>query len=99
LRLKTLELTGRLQALLEEWDAGRPEEEKEWRDEPDVELLGRLSAATGEYNSNATEEILGEVERYSYEKNGDLIYWLREQAENFDYDAMHKRLMEFLNNR
>jgi hypothetical protein len=33
-----------------------------------------------------------ELEQYRYETGEDLIRWLREQAENFDYDAMHKRL-------
>jgi hypothetical protein len=35
---------------------------------------------------------LGELEQYHYEKSDDLIRWLREQAENFDYAAIHKRL-------
>jgi hypothetical protein len=58
--------------------------------------LVRLSAATGGFNSSETEEILGELEKYGYERGGDLIGWLREEAENFDYEAMHQRLEEFL---
>jgi CheY-like chemotaxis protein len=96
LRQQALELTGRIKVLVEEWEAGRPEEEKERRAEPDRELLARLSAATAEYNSTVVEEILGELEGYRYERGEELIRWLREQAENFDYDAMHKRLEEFL---
>jgi HPt (histidine-containing phosphotransfer) domain-containing protein len=96
LRRQALELTERLRVLLEEWKAYRPEGEKESRAEPDRGLLVRLSAAAGSFSSNETEEILGELERYRYEKDGNLITWLREQAENFDYDAMHKRLEEFL---
>jgi signal transduction histidine kinase/DNA-binding response OmpR family regulator/HPt (histidine-containing phosphotransfer) domain-containing protein len=97
LRKQALELTERLKALLDEWEAGRPGEEKEQRAEPERALLGRLSEATGEFNSNATEEILGELEQYRYEQGQEFIEWLREQAENFDYDAMHKRLEDFLN--
>jgi signal transduction histidine kinase/DNA-binding response OmpR family regulator len=93
---KVIELTERLRALLEEREAGRPEEEKERRGVPDRELLARLSAATEEFNSNNTEEILEELEQYRYERGEDLVKWLREQAENFDYDIMHKRLEEFL---
>jgi HPt (histidine-containing phosphotransfer) domain-containing protein len=96
LRRQALELTERLARLLEEWEDHRPAEEKEDRAEPDRELLVRLSAVTGNFSSNETEEVLGELERYRYEKDGDLIIWLREQAENLDYDAMHKRLEEFL---
>jgi HPt (histidine-containing phosphotransfer) domain-containing protein len=94
LRKDVLELTGRLKVLLEEWDAGQPEEEKEQRAEPDRALLVRLSGAAGEFNSNAVEEILGKLERYRYERGEEFITWLREQAGNFNYEAMHKRLIE-----
>jgi CheY-like chemotaxis protein len=100
LRRRALGVTERLKVLLGEWEAGRPEEEgkKERRGEPDRELLIRLSSATAEFNSSATEETLGELERFRYGKGEELIRWLREQAENFDYDAMHRRLEEFLGN-
>jgi signal transduction histidine kinase/DNA-binding NarL/FixJ family response regulator/HPt (histidine-containing phosphotransfer) domain-containing protein len=97
LRGKAMELTERLHGLLEEWEARQPEEEeKDRRPKPDRELLARLSAASGEFSSNDTEEILEELERYRYEEGEELVHWLREQAENFDYDAMHRRLEEFL---
>jgi HPt (histidine-containing phosphotransfer) domain-containing protein len=96
LRREALELTGRLTVLLEEWDAGRAEEEKERRAEPERALLVRLLAAAGEFNSNAAEDVLGDLKRYRYERGEELIEWLWEQAENFDYEAMRKRLEEFL---
>jgi hypothetical protein len=88
-------LTERLARLLEEWEGRRPEE-KEGRAEPARELLVRLSAAAGSFNTNEIEEILGELERCRYEKHGDLVIRLREQAENLDYEAMHKQLEAFL---
>jgi CheY-like chemotaxis protein len=97
LRSAALELTERLKILLEKWDASRPEQRKEKRAEPDRELLGKLSEATAAFNSNETEEVLEKLEQYRYEREEDLVQWLREQAENFDYDAMRKRLEEFLN--
>jgi CheY-like chemotaxis protein len=97
LRKQALELTARLKTLREEGEAGRPGEAKEPRAEPERALLDRLSAAAGEFNSNAVEEILGELEQYRYEREEEFMEWLREQAENFDYEAMHKRLDEFLN--
>jgi signal transduction histidine kinase/CheY-like chemotaxis protein len=98
LERKVLELTERLRALLGEREASLPSEAKEKRDEPERELLVRLSAAVAGFNSNDTEEILGELEQYRYEHGEELIKWLRYQAENFDYDTMHKRLEEFLGN-
>ncbi|MFP3090810.1 ATP-binding protein [Treponema sp. TIM-1] len=96
LRKQALALTERLNALLDEWEAGLPKEEKEPRAEPERALLARLSTAAAEFNSSVTEEILGELDRYRYEQGQEIIEWLREQAENFDYDAIHKRLEEFL---
>ncbi|MDR3123549.1 MAG: response regulator [Treponema sp.] len=89
---KAGKLTEGLAKLLDEWEASRPAEEKERRGEPDRELLKRLSEATAAFNSNETEEVLEELEQYRYEEGEELIRWLREQAENFDYDAMHKQL-------
>jgi signal transduction histidine kinase/FixJ family two-component response regulator/HPt (histidine-containing phosphotransfer) domain-containing protein len=89
---KARSLTEGLQRMLDAWEATRPSQEKEGREEPDRELLKRLSEATGTFNSNETEEVLGKLEQYRYETGEDLIRWLREQAENFDYDAMHQRL-------
>jgi HPt (histidine-containing phosphotransfer) domain-containing protein len=90
LRREALELTERLKALLEEWGQGAAEKER--RAEPERELLARLSAAAAEFNSNAVEELLGELERYRYERGEELVAWLREQADNFDYEALHKKL-------
>jgi CheY-like chemotaxis protein len=85
-------LTDRLTKLLDEWETGRPAENKKVRAEPDRELLRKLSEATAAFNSNETEEVLGELEQYRYERGEELVRWLREQAENFDYEAIHKRL-------
>jgi signal transduction histidine kinase/FixJ family two-component response regulator len=96
LRRLALELTERLSILLDKWEASLPAVEKALRTEPDRELLVRLCDATGEFNSNDTEEALGELEQYRYTREDDLVKWLREQAENFDYEAMHKRLEDLL---
>jgi CheY-like chemotaxis protein/anti-sigma regulatory factor (Ser/Thr protein kinase) len=96
---RTGKLIEGLKKLLDEWEAGRPVEKKEKRVEPDRELLKKLSGATAAFNSNETEETLENLEQYGYERGEELIRWLREQAENFDYDAMHKRLETLLGSR
>ncbi|MDR2143166.1 MAG: response regulator [Treponema sp.] len=93
---KAGKLTEELKNLLDEWEASRPGETKQRRAKPDRELLRRLSEATAAFNSNETEEILGELEQYRYDSGEDLVRWLREQAENFDYDAIHERLETLL---
>jgi signal transduction histidine kinase/DNA-binding response OmpR family regulator len=92
LRREALALTERLKALLDEWKGGGKADQKDRRAEPDRALLARLSVAAAEFNSNAVEELLEELERCRYEQGEELVEWLREQAENFDYEAMHKRL-------
>jgi signal transduction histidine kinase/DNA-binding response OmpR family regulator/HPt (histidine-containing phosphotransfer) domain-containing protein len=85
-------VTESLRVLVEEWEADQVEEEREVRTEPDRQALGRLSAAAAESNANRVEEILDELEAYRYEKGEDLIRWLREQAGNFEYEAIYRRL-------
>jgi CheY-like chemotaxis protein len=89
-------LTEGLTKLLAEWDARRIAEHKERRMEPDRELLKKLSEAATVFNSNEMEEILGYLEQYCYEREEELVQWLRKQTENFEYDAIHMRLEEFL---
>jgi HPt (histidine-containing phosphotransfer) domain-containing protein len=96
LRRQVLKLTEGLKAVAAGWEARQPGVEKEGRSKPDRELLVRLSAAAGGFNSNEVEAVLGELEQYRYEDGEELIRWFREQAENFDYDALRKRLEEFL---
>jgi signal transduction histidine kinase/DNA-binding NarL/FixJ family response regulator/HPt (histidine-containing phosphotransfer) domain-containing protein len=96
LRRQALGLTEGISEALNNWKLSRPREEKELKNEPERELLIRLAEAAGEFNSNKIEETLGKLERYKYEKGEELIVWLREQAENFDYDLMYKRLEELL---
>jgi CheY-like chemotaxis protein len=89
---KVRSLTERLKQALDGWESDRPAGEKELREEPDKELLERLSEVTATFNSHEVEEILGNLEQYRYERGEELIRWLRGRAENFDYGAMHKRL-------
>ncbi|MDR2020814.1 MAG: response regulator [Treponema sp.] len=59
---------------------------------PDRELLARLLAACKEYNSAVMDEALLELEKYSYESGEDLIIWLRQRLDNFDYELIQERL-------
>jgi signal transduction histidine kinase/FixJ family two-component response regulator/HPt (histidine-containing phosphotransfer) domain-containing protein len=93
---KVLGLTEALKQILDTWAAKQPAREKEWRAEPDRELLKRLSEVTETFNADETEELLGNLEQYRYEKDEELVRWLRERAENFDYDVIYKRLENLL---
>ncbi|MDR2476581.1 MAG: response regulator [Treponema sp.] len=59
---------------------------------PDPDLLQKLAQASKHYRANAMSEILGELEKYDYESGGELVNWLRERADDLDYEAIWKRL-------
>jgi CheY-like chemotaxis protein len=59
---------------------------------PDRQLLAGMLRACQEYNITVMEEILLELEKYSYESENDLIDWLRLRLDNFDYEAIQERL-------
>jgi chemotaxis protein histidine kinase CheA len=59
---------------------------------PDPALLEKIARACAGYNAKLMEAALGELERYDYEAGGDLVTWLREQADNLEYDAIVERI-------
>ena len=59
---------------------------------PDTETLKELIDACKHYKANFMEDALKKLEAYHYESGNDLIQWLREQADNLEYDAIRKKL-------
>ncbi|MDR2768506.1 MAG: response regulator, partial [Treponema sp.] len=60
---------------------------------PDHTLLARLLEACKQYKPIAeAERPMTELEKYEYDSGGELVFWLREQLENLDYDAIRDRL-------
>jgi HPt (histidine-containing phosphotransfer) domain-containing protein len=59
---------------------------------PDMAVLKELVDACKHYKSNLMEETLDKLEMYEYESEGELIVWLREQADNLEYEAIRERL-------
>jgi signal transduction histidine kinase/CheY-like chemotaxis protein len=72
--------------------AAEEEDEKPRIAAPDPALLARLLEACKRYRSNVMEEILTKLESSEYENGGELVMWLREQADNLEYDAIRARL-------
>jgi len=79
-----------LGTLLERANAGKGVKPKKAL--PDTALLSRLLEAAKRYKSTVMEEILEELESYSYESGGELVVWLRDQIDNLEYDAICSRL-------
>jgi CheY-like chemotaxis protein len=89
-------LVGNMEALLagmrEFFAPTEKKEDKPQAPAPDQELLARLLAACKEFNITVMDEALLELEKYSYESGDDLIIWLRQRLDNFDYELIRERL-------
>jgi hypothetical protein len=59
---------------------------------PDDALLKNLLLASKSFMLPEMENIMTELESYRYQRDGDLIFWLREQVDNLEYEAIQKRL-------
>jgi HPt (histidine-containing phosphotransfer) domain-containing protein len=79
-----------LEELLQSLDSG--EQAKAKHKAPDRELLRALLAASQEYDIEAIGQALEKLTQYDYETETDLVPWLKEQAENFAYDAIQEKL-------
>jgi signal transduction histidine kinase/CheY-like chemotaxis protein/HPt (histidine-containing phosphotransfer) domain-containing protein len=69
---------------------------KDLRDTPDKELLQRLLDFSKRGKTSLMEDILLQLELYDYQAQPDLVPYLREQMENFDYQLMCDRLCQVL---
>ncbi|MDR3354078.1 MAG: response regulator [Synergistaceae bacterium] len=75
---------------------GEREYRMETAPEPDRVLLADLHRACIRYDSTAMEDIVSNLEKFSYESGGDLVKWLREQLDNLEYDSLLERLEEIV---
>ncbi|MDR1979943.1 MAG: response regulator [Synergistaceae bacterium] len=64
------------------------------KDAPDEALLAKLLDAAGHFEFTTMEEIVTELERYSYASDGELVAWLRKQLDGLEYGEIQKRLEE-----
>jgi signal transduction histidine kinase/CheY-like chemotaxis protein/HPt (histidine-containing phosphotransfer) domain-containing protein len=71
---------------------------KEHMPAPDKDLLKELLDACSKYNTTAMDTTMSKLEHYTYDSQADLVEWLREQLDNLEYEPIHKRLEEVLNN-
>ncbi|MDR2199740.1 MAG: response regulator [Deltaproteobacteria bacterium] len=74
----------------------RRDARKDSRACPDKELLQKLLDFSKRGKTSMMEEVLSELELYEYESQPDLIPYLREQMENFDYGLICDRLCNVL---
>ncbi|GHU65158.1 hypothetical protein FACS189447_03600 [Spirochaetia bacterium] len=59
---------------------------------PDPEIIKKVSEAASSYNMQALDKALETLEQYSYESGGELVAWLREQADFSEFGAISEKL-------
>jgi hypothetical protein len=59
---------------------------------PDSASLRKLADACARYDIRQMEAALAELEQFDYRSGGDLVRWLRMQADSLEYDAIVDRL-------
>jgi hypothetical protein len=59
---------------------------------PDDALLEKLLLASKKFMLPEMEKIMSELESYKYRRDADLVFWLREQVDNLEYETIQKRL-------
>ncbi|MDR3075772.1 MAG: PAS domain S-box protein [Synergistaceae bacterium] len=69
-----------------------PPADKRTRSIPDVAQLRRLAEMCKKYDSKGMEKTVLELGQFSYDKHGELVDWLAEQARNLEYDKITDRL-------
>jgi len=90
-----LETAGRLISDIEKMlDDISADNRKPMRDRPDADTLSRLSQACMNYEMSKVDMALDELEEYDYESDGELVVWLRENAEQMNFDEIIERLGE-----
>jgi signal transduction histidine kinase/CheY-like chemotaxis protein/HPt (histidine-containing phosphotransfer) domain-containing protein len=60
--------------------------------EPDRAALAELLEACKNYNIDEVDRIVQSLESYEYETSGDLVPWLREQANRSEFSTIEERL-------
>jgi len=73
-------------------DENRKANQKQMKDKPDTEILEVLCKACEEFDMNGVDDALMELEAFTYESGGELVEWLRENAEQANLDEMVEKI-------
>jgi hypothetical protein len=70
--------------------------EKPRLDKPDSSLMKKLLKACEHFDYSSMEKTLGELESYDYDSGADLVVWLRDRADNLEYNEIKGRIAKEL---
>ncbi|MDR1546897.1 MAG: response regulator [Deltaproteobacteria bacterium] len=90
------DLSRELTFMLRGFPAEPGEDRREVRRSPDLDVLRALLAACANFKNSDIQRHLKNLESYCYENDGELVAWLRDQADNLEYQAVVERLEAYL---
>ena len=64
------------------------------REKPDKGTLDKLREACVNYEMNNVDAAISELEAFEYESDGELVIWLRKNAEQTNFDEIAERLSD-----
>ncbi|MDR1655986.1 MAG: response regulator [Deltaproteobacteria bacterium] len=85
-----------LNFMLRDIPMGQNEERRPMRLKPSHGDLTALLRACQSFKNNDIQKYLKKLESYTFEYDGDLVPWLREQIDNIEYDLVYERLTQYL---
>jgi signal transduction histidine kinase/DNA-binding response OmpR family regulator/HPt (histidine-containing phosphotransfer) domain-containing protein len=71
---------------------------KETRPAPDPSVLKSIMESCAVFKTTQIKKDIRELDRFHYAENGELVSWLKEQAENLEYESIRDRLADVLKN-
>jgi len=72
------------------------ENAKPKKDKPDVELLSKLLTACINYDMDGADGVMTEIEKYQYEADDGLAFWLRENIDVVNFEETAEKLKALL---
>ncbi|MDR2141967.1 MAG: response regulator [Deltaproteobacteria bacterium] len=90
--LEAIDATGALKVHIAP-TSGEPEQKpKTALKEPDWALLAHLAKAAGDFDMDKVDTAMEELTAHTYEKNNDLVEWLREKVNAMEFIEVRERL-------
>ena len=86
-----------IETLEEMFQRSKPRIHKPKKDKPDREELQKLINACDKYAMDDVDSALGEIEKYEYENDADLVNWLRENVNQMNFTQIIEKLTPMIN--
>ena len=84
-----------ISSMLQEFDADNRKPQKL---KPDTVTLNQLRIACENFDMNSVDEALEELESHDYDSNGELVNFLRENAEKMNFEEIINKLEDYIKN-